>query len=421
MSKFHVNGKGEAGKCSAEKGGCPFGGESEHYTSAQAARTAYENDMGTDQLLTKISSESEKSQTVNWSYEGNDFSSVPLTADEAKARVAELASEGIVAKIQHTKKITPQETAPDAHLKEAEQILLEVEPSMIERDQRQVNGTLRHQLSAIGLSGDELRRRSEAVIANGMAGIGEKLGNSEGSDRVIGLSYAPRRGESAAIEEIGEALAVGDYKAGDVQVFESRGVTFLAVKTPFAKGWGKNSKAVQASAKAAYEHIQRPAHGDNKAGGSFAGGDALVVATNNPIEAKLLHKLKEAHNAGALRVGKKASSDSLFYDDRDISREHKTREIYQAVTEKYANKKIEDLKNRMAEKDPNSYIGYLKDDYAYGIGVTQNINDAHYNVIYQGAEHTDRIVGSFTKDEAERVLNGDGLYILNNRRERSYR
>lgn len=40
--KFHINDKGEAGKCGAEKGKCPFGDQSEHYTSAAAARTAYE-------------------------------------------------------------------------------------------------------------------------------------------------------------------------------------------------------------------------------------------------------------------------------------------------------------------------------------------------------------------------------------------
>lgn len=42
MAKFHINGNGEAGSCKAEKGGCPFGGESEHFTSAEAARSAYE-------------------------------------------------------------------------------------------------------------------------------------------------------------------------------------------------------------------------------------------------------------------------------------------------------------------------------------------------------------------------------------------
>jgi hypothetical protein len=42
MAKFHINNNGEAGACSAVKGNCPFGGPSEHFTSASAAREAYE-------------------------------------------------------------------------------------------------------------------------------------------------------------------------------------------------------------------------------------------------------------------------------------------------------------------------------------------------------------------------------------------
>lgn len=45
MAKFHINGAGEAGACRAEKGGCPFGGDENHYSSAEAARTAYEEKM----------------------------------------------------------------------------------------------------------------------------------------------------------------------------------------------------------------------------------------------------------------------------------------------------------------------------------------------------------------------------------------
>lgn len=41
--KFHINpATGEPGKCSAENGGCPFGGEDNHYTSKEAARAAFE-------------------------------------------------------------------------------------------------------------------------------------------------------------------------------------------------------------------------------------------------------------------------------------------------------------------------------------------------------------------------------------------
>lgn len=45
MKKYHVNSKGEAGACSATNGRCPFGGESEHFTSAEAAREFYEKNQ----------------------------------------------------------------------------------------------------------------------------------------------------------------------------------------------------------------------------------------------------------------------------------------------------------------------------------------------------------------------------------------
>jgi hypothetical protein len=43
MAKFHINGKGEAGACKATKGGCPFGDESEHFTTPEAARKHFED------------------------------------------------------------------------------------------------------------------------------------------------------------------------------------------------------------------------------------------------------------------------------------------------------------------------------------------------------------------------------------------
>jgi hypothetical protein len=45
MAKYHINGRGEPGKCSAQKGGCPFGGEGQHYSTSDDARKAYETVM----------------------------------------------------------------------------------------------------------------------------------------------------------------------------------------------------------------------------------------------------------------------------------------------------------------------------------------------------------------------------------------
>lgn len=55
MAKFHINQKdGTVGQCRAEKGGCPFGSEDDHYTSMVAAAKAFEDSMG-DQVLSSRS------------------------------------------------------------------------------------------------------------------------------------------------------------------------------------------------------------------------------------------------------------------------------------------------------------------------------------------------------------------------------
>lgn len=45
MTRFHVNNAGEASRCKAEKGGCPFGSAEEHHETADGARQAYEERM----------------------------------------------------------------------------------------------------------------------------------------------------------------------------------------------------------------------------------------------------------------------------------------------------------------------------------------------------------------------------------------
>jgi hypothetical protein len=47
MVKYHINAKGEAGKCSATQGGCPFGDAQQHYASAADARASYEANQAT--------------------------------------------------------------------------------------------------------------------------------------------------------------------------------------------------------------------------------------------------------------------------------------------------------------------------------------------------------------------------------------
>jgi hypothetical protein len=45
MAKYHINAKGEPGVCRATKGNCPLGGDTDHYSSPEAARSAYEKNQ----------------------------------------------------------------------------------------------------------------------------------------------------------------------------------------------------------------------------------------------------------------------------------------------------------------------------------------------------------------------------------------
>ena len=46
MTKYHINSKGEPGKCKANFDGCPYGGSEKHYESPEKAYAAIEQEMG---------------------------------------------------------------------------------------------------------------------------------------------------------------------------------------------------------------------------------------------------------------------------------------------------------------------------------------------------------------------------------------
>lgn len=52
---FHVNpATGDAGRCRATQGKCPFGSTEEHYTTIEGARDSYERDMKTQYLISEV-------------------------------------------------------------------------------------------------------------------------------------------------------------------------------------------------------------------------------------------------------------------------------------------------------------------------------------------------------------------------------
>lgn len=72
--KFHINSKGEPGRCSAEHGGCPFGTEGDHYVTKEGASAAYERSMsdGTIPTLTKAPTREQVEQVLDSMARGED-------------------------------------------------------------------------------------------------------------------------------------------------------------------------------------------------------------------------------------------------------------------------------------------------------------------------------------------------------------
>jgi hypothetical protein len=72
--KFHINSKGEPGKCSAQHGGCPFGSAEDHYTTREAATQAFERSMVTATIpkLAKAPTRQQVNETLDAMLRGED-------------------------------------------------------------------------------------------------------------------------------------------------------------------------------------------------------------------------------------------------------------------------------------------------------------------------------------------------------------
>lgn len=91
--KFHINGKGEPGRCSAQHGGCPFGGENEHYVTKEGASVAYERSMadGSIPKLTKVPTRDQVVQVLDSMARGED--TIPEGVEFEETPKKEITSE----------------------------------------------------------------------------------------------------------------------------------------------------------------------------------------------------------------------------------------------------------------------------------------------------------------------------------------
>lgn len=338
------------------------------------------------------------------------------------------------------------------HVSAAAKRLRQLEKDMVERDKRQEGSTVFHQLLAEGITEAELEDRFKEDTSTRQAGIGY-MSNSEGAAKPVGLSYG---GDYKAEEEwgmahIAKSLKEGTAEKDDVRVYQKGGYTIMAVRGENSYDWEeeKNNSRTRAEATAAFRYrdwhdwddrqlkwkleslsaaeVREKLKGRVKplpktkaeaitkileldgsqkrtpAIGEFQTGSALVILTKDPIEAKVMAKLKDAHDAGALRVGGTANPfgrGSLFYDERDLSREYKTELVKDEEANRYASAYVSDTKGKL-EKNGMVYSvrPSVKDP-------DDDIRKARFWLNYSPTRGK-QIFGWFQKEQLERIASGD--------------
>lgn len=106
MAKYHINPEtGNAGECSAKKDNCPFGADSEHYTTPEAAREAYEKTQEGKAANVKAAKRPAPLSASDFGFgniERTDFTG-PIAAQF-------LESSGVLSTIERVDSITPEES-----------------------------------------------------------------------------------------------------------------------------------------------------------------------------------------------------------------------------------------------------------------------------------------------------------------------
>lgn len=347
------------------------------------------------------------------------------------------------------------------HVSEAEKRIQELSEEMAERDRRQKDSTLFYQLMENGVSADTLESRFKEETQTRKATIGYgKVDNQESP--VVGMVYGGdyKEEEEKGMAFIARGLSSGEYAPEDVQYYEKDGYHFFAVRgrntqlfgtgiefdpkviseakaierfnkqaeaEQFERKWeleqkdftqlkeefkGKLSplprskeKLIEAALKS-----ERPAGYRDSAIGEFQSGEALVIVTQDPIEAKLMAKLKDAHDAGALRIGGPANPygrGSLFYDDRDLSSAEKSREIRTDYARKYAMAYVSETEAKMRKMHGTlSALTPRVDDKV------QDVREVSYWLDWAPSGRQP-VTGLYTKEQLDRMADGNFSDVKN--------
>lgn len=406
--KYHLSENGPK-KCDAHIRHCPVGGA--HFDSKEEAQHSFELEMG---------------QSV-----------------------------GLLSKLRRTQAIDPY----TRHVHVAEKRIQAEEATMKLRDARQQGGTVEQQFLAEGvLTEKELEQRYAREINHREAGISYMKGE-EGDARIMGLTYS---GDFKSEEEYGTAaiskrLNSGEGKPEEVLAFEHKGYKVFAILgegrhgsfsadledryNPVArsleeavrradgyKAWDNQRASWKYDRKSAAEVkekfietfpgvkpprtkaemvglLVREEVGDytTPAIGEFQTGQALVVVTKDPAEARLFEKLKEAADTGNLRLGSSSnpfSRGAMFYDDRDVSRASREKIIRGEEARKAAKVYVAPLKSKLQEKGGLYAVSPRVD------GTLKDVRDAKYILNFYPKDRRDDVWGIYNKQELELIAEG---------------
>lgn len=136
MSKYHVNPAGEPGPCGANKQ-CPFGGDSDHYETKEAAREAYEKNMAAETLPAASKKSAEGDAEVSKAIyalisSGDDSYLYNPKAAENWANKTGMKQETVQAAIDQLKKEDAEELAAkeDQRVAKANNIIQKTDPDV---------------------------------------------------------------------------------------------------------------------------------------------------------------------------------------------------------------------------------------------------------------------------------------------------
>lgn len=338
------------------------------------------------------------------------------------------------------------------HIATADKRIRALSDELKARDERQNDATLWHEITR-EFPEELLKERFKERTNLRESGVSYKRLVGGKAHGAVGITYGGdhRTEEEYGIHHIAKSLHSGDYGPDDVQVYSEGDFTHFVVKGERAYDWNNDltqNSLVKDNAKEAKDRYNRYSPWELRqlqwdaeaksakqlreelteygnvpktksdmvkkwvelksnqpwrtpAMGEFHNGRALVITTKDPLEAKLMHKLKATHDAGSLRFGAADNGSSVFYDDRDLPAEQVKTMIQDEEASKAAKGYIAETENNLRRSDGTLFAVSTRVDHKL-----KDVRESRYWLNFSPRGHK-QIFGNFNKEQLDRIASGD--------------